>query len=145
MAKNSKLLLTCGAVAAGLVIGGGTGFLVGHFVKPATVDMSNVDASKYEDKSDMIELYEKCKEDGKYPVQECSIAQLSNLGIQKFMAHENVVAWGYGYCDTAVCLDVRNLLVKNGEECMEESLSKSVPGSIMNVEVCQRDYQHGSY
>ncbi len=140
--KQNVLIITLCAVV-GVVVGGGAGFLLGHLLKTPTIDMSNVEIEE-ETTIDMVSKYEKCKEEGKDPLNEFSYAELISIGSQKLASQENYVCWGYGFVNTAVCLDILNVSIKNGSEYMEESLSKSLDGSIMNVVVCQRDYQHGT-
>lgn len=141
--KGIKALILIGVIAGGLVVGGGIGFLTGHFLKPKEVDYSKVDINAVEDDvANLLERYETCKSEGQNPTNVFSISELTNISILKYQSSEKSVAYGYGVADSAVKLDIRNIAMRNGNEYMEESLSKST--GAMNIVVAQRDYQHGN-
>lgn len=142
--KAAKALIISGVIVGGLATGFGAGFLIGHFAKPKVPDFDNVDINAAEDdNSGLIERYNAAKTAGKDPMSEFTIPELANIALQKFESHEHSYSYGYGNVKSAVNLEIRNATIKNGNEFMEESLSKSAAGAIVNVIVSQRDYQHG--
>lgn len=140
--KQQVIAITCCAVG-GIVIGGGAGLAIGYFSKAPTVELGKVDLSDVEDNSGLLEKYEKCKSEGKDPTKEFSLAEIANISLQKLATHDKAVIWGYGTANSAVNLNILNCVIKNGDTYLEESLSKSAPGSIMNIVVAQRDIQKG--
>lgn len=142
--KAAKALIISGVIVGGLATGFGAGFLIGHFAKPKVPDFDNVDINAAEDDNNgLLDRYSAAKTAGKDPMVEFTIPELANIALQKFESSEHSYSYGYGNVKSAVNLEIRNATVRNGNEFMEESLSKSAAGAIVNVIVAQRDYQHG--
>lgn len=142
--KLVKALTISGVIVGGLGIGFGGGFLIGHFAKPKVPDF-NIDVNAMEDNNDgLLDRYNEVKEAGKDPLSEFTISELANISLQKFSQSTMSRSYGYGVAKSTVNLTIRNATIRNNDEYLEESLSKSDPGSIMNIVVAQRDYQHGT-
>ncbi len=147
--KTQIIVISCCAVG-GILIGGGAGFLIGHFAKPPTIKLDDIDINDIEDagpidgQKTLLERYADCKNEGKDPTVEFQLYEIASIASQQLAQSENYVAWGYGEVFTAVNLDILNCSAKNGNKYLEESLSKSQSGAIMNIAVCQRDYQEGT-
>lgn len=149
LSKKAQIIVISCCAVGGILIGGGAGFLIGHFGKPPTVELGDINIDDIDDKpvegeKSILERYEECKSEGKDPMQVFQLHEIANIASSKLSIQENYVAWGYGQVLTAVNLDILNCSAKNGDKYIEESLSKSQPGAIMNVVVCQRDYQTGT-
>ena len=144
MGKKTNIIVLISCLAGGIAIGGGSGFLLGHFLKPPTVNLDDIDLDDIEDKNgSMIEKYNSIVEQGKDPLEELEIYEMANLALEKYQSHKYAVALGYGEARSAVNLSILNCTIKNDDTYFEESLSKSFPGSIMNIIVAQRDIQFG--
>lgn len=142
--KKGKALLLTSFALGGLVIGGGLGVLFSYLIKNPKVDMSKVSVKN--DVYDVQELQRKVQKsiaDGKDVTQEYSLSEIAHYALDNFTLAENSIAIGYGFADAAVKLDIRNFTIKNGDKFMEEALSKSLPGAMIDIRVCQRDYQDG--
>lgn len=141
LGKLQTALIITATVIGGLSLGGVGGYFIGHYMKPATIDIGNLDADDFEDKNDdLLTKYEKSKSEGKDPLETFSIADLANISIQKFLTRDHYVAYGFGMVYSALNIEIRNCNARSGDKAMEESVSMG--NGIINVRVAQRDYMN---
>lgn len=141
--KKGKVLLITGVALAGVIVGSLGGVLFSFLLKNPQIDLSNIKTK--EDNYDVEELQksvQKDLQDGKDITKEYSLSEIAHYALDNFKASKYSVAFGYGVANSAINLDIRNCTIRNDNLFMEEALSKSQPG-IIDVKVCQRDYQDG--
>ena len=143
--KKGKIILISSISVSALLVGGCAGYLLGHFLKTPNQDFSGIDSnSLYDsDNANLVERFDESLKNNEDIQSTYRLDQIANYAIEKFRASTHSVAYGYGKGNAAVNLDILNCVIRDEDKYMEESISKSVAGSILDIVVAQRDYQSG--
>ena len=134
MKKVTKILI--GVLIGAVVLAGGsiaTISIINAVNKKAAEKAMNVNPEDH--KSDTASLLDEYNND---PNKEFSIADLVNIGLEKYKQCDNCYSFGVGTASTVVSQSIRSAQIKNGDKYFEESVSYSLMEKIAT-----RTYQNG--
>lgn len=151
LTKKAQILIICGCISAGVLVGGGSGLLFGYLLKAPVIDFTKVNIDDLEGEQDadadsaLLRKLEECLKNNEDPTSIFKLHEIVRLATLKFSASTNSLTYGYGSAiNGAADLDIRNCTIRNGNKYMEESSSKTRSGALVDINIAQRDIQDGT-